>query len=183
MTMVRIALLRGVNVGGRNLVPMKRFRALLTGLGHRDVRTHLQSGNAIFRSDERNAERIAAGIGGAVETEFGVRPHVLVLDLAAQEAAIEGNPYAGRADDPRQVHLFFLADAPADGDLDKLEALRAGSEAFTLAGRVLYLFAPDGIGRSKLAQRAEPRLGVPATARSLKSVLAIAEIARTTATA
>jgi uncharacterized protein (DUF1697 family) len=170
-----IALLRGVNVGGNNRLAMQPLRAALETLGFTAVQTYIQSGNCIFASTEINAARIAAMVGQAVLTLAGFLPGVVVLSQKSLTAALTGNPFA--AHDPKTVHLFFLAAPPADTALAALHRLQTASEQFVLTGMVLYLHAPDGIGRSKLAAQAERCLGVAATARNLRSVLKIAEIA------
>jgi uncharacterized protein (DUF1697 family) len=102
---------------------------------------------------------------------------VLVLTLAELERAAAANPFPEGADDPRRLHLFFLAERPARPDLKSLEAARAASERFALEGRVFYLHTPDGFGTSKLAARVERLLGVEATARNWRTVTAILEMA------
>ena len=94
------------------------------------------------------------------------------------EQAIRSNPYTEAESSPKSLHLFFLAEAPPNPDLEKLAAIRAESERFCLLGKVFYLYAPDGIGRSKLAAGAEKALGVPATARNWRSVCQIMELAQ-----
>lgn len=171
----RVVLLRAVNVGGRNKLKMAPLRELLSEAGFARVRSHLQSGNLVLES-ALEGEEVAAGVGQAIEAEHGFRPEVLVLSAGELEAALAANPYA--AEDPRRVQLYFLA-APAEhADLGALEELRAEREAFTLSERVLYLHAPDGIGRSKLAARAERLLGVAATARNLRTASALLELAQ-----
>jgi uncharacterized protein (DUF1697 family) len=173
-----IALLRGINVGGHRVVPMKRLRALLSDLGYEDAATYIQSGNCVFRSAGGDAARLAEQIGGAIEAEFGFRLRVFVLGLEQFEAAIAANPFAGRDIDPKFVHLFFLSD-PVDGfDETAMRVLAAPGDDFLLANRVFYLLTPAGIGRSRLADKLETLLPVPMTGRNLRSAVRIAELAR-----
>jgi uncharacterized protein (DUF1697 family) len=172
-----VALLRGINVGGRGRLPMAGLRAILEEIGAEDVRTYLQSGNAVFRGRAGAPADLAAEIGAAIRARHGFAPHVLVLGLPELDAAIRGNPFAQAEREPQSLHVFFLDAAPARPDLGALERLRSGAERYSLAGHLLYLHAPDGFGRSKLAARAEQALGTPATARNWRTVCAIRELA------
>lgn len=172
-----IALLRGVNVGGRNVLPMKELRALLENLGFEKVRTYIQSGNCIFDYNGTDAQRLAKVIADDIEKTFNFRPQVLVITKNEIDSAIAGNPYPEGRDDPKSVHLYFLSEQPDDADLTALERVQKSSESFSLSGQVFYLYAPEGIARSKLAAQAEKYLGVPATARNFRSAMKIAELA------
>lgn len=172
-----IALLRGINVGGNNLLPMKDLRALLEGAGLIEVRTYIQSGNCVFEAAETDPRALEQMMATAIDGAFGFRPQVLVLSAANFTAALVANPYPEGADDPKTVHLSFLAEPASSADLSALEALRAETERFHLTDQVFYLHAPDGIGRSKLAAQVERHLGVAATARNLRSVMKIAALA------
>lgn len=166
----RIALLRGVNVGGRSL-PMAELREDLAALGFEDVRTYIQSGNVVFRDpDPADAAATAARIADAIENRHEFRPRVLVLSADRFRAALDTNPFPDAEAAPRTLHLFFLAEEARDeADLEALEALSTDTERFHLGDRVFYLHAPDGFGRSKLAAKAESLLGVPATARNWRT--------------
>jgi uncharacterized protein (DUF1697 family) len=172
-----IALFRGINVGGNNPLPMKDLRAILERLGAENVRTYLQSGNAVFRRNEA-AGALAAKIAAAIRANHGFAPHVFLLDLADLEKAIAANPFPETANDPKSLHVFFLDSTPVNPDVTALERLRQGAERYCLKGNLFYLHAPDGVGRSPLAARAETALGVPATARNWRSVCAILRLAK-----
>lgn len=172
----RIALLRGVNVGGRSL-PMAELREDLRSLGLDHVRTYIQSGNVVFRvpgtaDDAALADRIA----DAVVDRHGFRPQVLVLSAGRLRHAMEANPFPEAESDPRTLHLYFLAASPGDADLAGLEELATATERFRLRDRVFYLHAPEGFGRSKLAAKVESVLGVPATARNWRTVTRLWEL-------
>lgn len=173
----RIALLRGVNVGGTGRLPMAEFRALLDEIGLGPARTYLQSGNAVFRSAAA-AAGIEARIAGAVAARFGFRPACFVLGLDALEAALAANPFPVPEPEEQTLHLFFLREDRAGGDAAPLAAGARRGERVAFGPGVLYLHAPEGIGRSELAQKVERLLGQPATARNLRSVRAIAALAR-----
>lgn len=174
---VWVALFRAVNIGGHNKLPMAGLARLLEDLGCRDVRTYVQSGNAVFRSDG-DAATLAGRIGAAVEQQHGFRPGVLLWGAGELERAVSGNPFPEGDADPRSLHLFFLSERPLDPDLDALDRAKAASERFMLDGRTLYFHAPDGVGRSKFPARVEAALGVEATGRNWRTVRRLLEMAR-----
>jgi uncharacterized protein (DUF1697 family) len=173
-----VALLRGINVGGNNPLPMRDFVRLLQALGARDVKTYIQSGNAVFRMTGAQSDKLAAQFASAIQREFSFEPLVLVMLLEQLEQAIAHNPYPDAQAPGNTLHLGFLAHEPAHAELGKMEALRIESERFQITGQVFYLHAPDGIGRSKLAARAEKLLGVGMTLRNWQTVCRLAELAR-----
>jgi uncharacterized protein (DUF1697 family) len=172
-----VALLRGINVGGNNPLPMKELSALLTGMGLRDVQTYIQSGNVVFRCELKNKATLAAKISAAIKAQHGFAPHILLLEAAELKKAMEGNPYQEAESAPKSLHLFFLDEAPSQPDLKSLDTIKADNERYKLAGKVFYLHAPDGVGNSKLAARAEKLLGVTASARNWNTVCKLAEMA------
>lgn len=171
-----IALLRGVNVGGAGKLPMAAFRALLEGLGCTGVATYIQSGNAVFRSAVPKPE-LGARIAAAIAEGHGFRPEVFLLSHGEIEAALAANPFPVAEAEGNKVHLFFFAADVSGVDLAPVAALARRGERVAVAGRVLYLHAPEGIGRSELAQKMGRFLPGPATARNLSSVRAIAALA------
>lgn len=166
-----VALLRGINVGGANRLPMAELRKLLERLGLEGVRTYIQSGNVVFGSANDNTPgALGERIEATIEKHHGFRPRVLVLSEARFREALEANPFPEAEAEPKTLHLYFLGESPVDADATALEAVASPTERFRLGDRVLYLHAPDGFGRSKLASRAEALLGVPATARNWRTV-------------
>lgn len=179
MEMTRIALLRGINVGGHNRLPMKAFRELLTGLGLTAVKTYIQSGNAVFCCAEGQVATIADDMAAALEQNFGFRPQVQVLSAGQLRDAIDGNPFPEAAAEPKNLHLYFLNGAASPGASDRARDLAGPSEHCELREHVFYLWAPGGIARSRLANRVENVLGVAGTGRNLRSALKILELADT----
>jgi uncharacterized protein (DUF1697 family) len=173
-----IALLRGINVGGANVLPMKALRSLLEKNDCSDVQTYIQSGNVVFRSRAPSAASMERRLAKAVADAHGFEPRVLVLARSELEKAAAGNPFREADEVPTSVHLFFLASSPKKVDAAGLESVRAKSERFERKGKVLYMYAPDGFGNSKLAARAEKLLGVPATARNWRTVKTLIEMAK-----
>lgn len=170
-----VALFRGINVGGKNILPMAELRAELEELGLGDVATYIQSGNVVFGSGARSAAKLQETIEAAVQRSHGFRPPVLVLAAKELSQALRKNPFPG-VSQPKALHFFFLFARPRRPDLAALAELATPTEELRLVDRVLYLHAPDGIGRSKLATRVEKHLGVPATARNLRTVQKLAEM-------
>jgi uncharacterized protein (DUF1697 family) len=171
-----VALLRGINVGGRNPLPMKSLVALLEELGCSAVKTYIQSGNVVLRS-RSSAPRLAAAIGREIHRRHGFEPHVLLLTLDEFNAAIAANPFPEATKDPAGLHLGFLDSIPTNPKLQRMEELKTKTERFRLIGKVLYLHAPDGVGRSKLAAQSERLLGVPMTDRNWRTICAIRRLA------
>lgn len=173
-----VALFRGINVGGKAMLPMKELVAILEERGCQNIKTYIQSGNAVFESKEQDASRLAAKISGDIKERRGFAPHVLLLELRDLEKAIKGNPFPEAETDPQALHLGFLAAVPTSPDLKKLASLKSATERFHLGNNVFYLHAPDGIGGSKLAANAERLLGVPMTDRNWRTVHKILEMAK-----
>ena len=173
-----IALLRGINVGGNNLLPMKDLTAVLEEIGCSNVKTYIQSGNAVFDSSASNAPQLAKTIGKAVLGSHEFEPLVQVLTIRELEIAVASNPFPNAEANPKSLHLSFLAEEPGSPELDSLNELKVESETWALIGNVFYLHAPDGIGHSKLAARAEKLIGVDATGRNWRTVSKLLEIAK-----
>jgi uncharacterized protein (DUF1697 family) len=165
-----IALFRGINVGGTNVLPMKDLVARLENLGSQNVKTYIQSGNAVFQNKEEDASLLSNKIRAAIKKSHGFEPQVLLLEPEEIERAIESNPFPEAESEPKTLHIFFLATMPKDLDLGALESIKSERERFALEDRVFYLHAPEGIGRSKLAANIEKLLGVSATTRNWRTV-------------
>ncbi|WP_433340279.1 DUF1697 domain-containing protein [Streptomyces sp. CA-253872] len=152
MTSASIALLRGVNVGTAHKVPMARLRELAAGLGHRAVRTHLNSGNIVFVPGvPRPPEEHAAELAALLEREFGFAVPVLVLDTVRLRAALAANPYPEGTFHASRLQLVFLS-GPADpARFADLDPAAHAPDDYRIGDRVLYLHTPDGISRSTLA--------------------------------
>jgi uncharacterized protein (DUF1697 family) len=173
-----IALFRGINVGGNNALPMAALRSLLEKDGCADVRTYIQSGNAVFRSALATAAAVEKRFAELVTKAHGFTPRVMALSRRELDRAVAANPFAEAEADPKSVHLFFLAEPAKAADLDGLDAIRAKTERYALKERVFYLHTPGGFGKSKLSERAERLLGVPATARNWRTVTTVLEMAK-----
>lgn len=164
-----VALLRGINVGGHNRLPMTTLKQILEKMDCREVQTYIQSGNVVFDS-ERQAGSLSRQIAAAIKDSCGFEPQVLVLERADFEQAAKDNPFPVKEPDAKTLHLGFLETTPDKPDLEGLKLLASSSERFRLIGKVFYLHAPDGIGRSKLAAKSEKLIGVAMTDRNWNTV-------------
>lgn len=173
------ALLRGINVSGQKKIPMAELRTLLTGLGHGDVRTHLQSGNAVFSSDSDDGYALAAELERAIEGRFGFDVPCLVRDGGYLAAVAAGCPFPAAELEAKQLHVTYF-DRPVDeARFAPLDATAFLPEEFRLGERALYLYAPDGLGRSKLsAALSRPSLnkGLTGTSRNWNTVTRLVEM-------
>ena len=173
-----VALFRGINVGGRNKLPMRELAVVLEALGLQNVRTYIQSGNVVFQSEEQPPGDLSARISEAIDERHGFAPSVLILTLEEFEKALAENPYPEAVNEPKTLHVYFLSAEPEHPDVETLERLKLENEQYTIIGKAFYLHAPDGIGRSKLAAGAEKALGVTVTARNWRSAGKILELAK-----
>jgi uncharacterized protein (DUF1697 family) len=164
------ALLRGINVGGRNTIPMAELRSALTALGLEDVRTYLQSGNVVFRSAGGDRHELPARIEGQIAERCGVRPAVLLRTAGELEEMADNNPFLQLEGDHAKLHVVFLEGSPTKAAA-RLDPDRSPPDRFSVRGREIYLHLPNGAGRSKLTiDYFERTLGVRATARNWRTV-------------
>jgi uncharacterized protein (DUF1697 family) len=173
-----IALFRGINVGGNNMLPMKELAALIEALGGTRVRTYIQSGNVVFGGCGTDAAELTSRIEAAVLKKHGFTPRVLLLMHTQLERAAIANPFRDAEAGPKTLHVAFLAERPKNPDLAGLDAIRQDSEKYALDGKVFYLNTPGGFGKSRLAERYEKLLGVTATARNWNTVMKLREMAK-----
>ena len=174
-----IVLLRGINVGGKNIVPMKKLAEMLLSMGCQNVQTYIQSGNVLLQHSESNHQILSNEIAREMLNTFCFQPQILLLTLAQFEQAAKSNPFKDAESEPKTLHVFFLAEATTATTLGPLTVIKKESESFSLLDQVFYLHAPEGIGRSKLAVKVEKVLGVPTTARNWNSVSKILALAAT----
>jgi uncharacterized protein (DUF1697 family) len=172
-----IALLRGVNLGPRNRVPMPALREVLTDAGFGDVRTYVQSGNVVL-SSEASPEVVARDCERLIARGFGLDIPVVVRTRDELADVVRRNPLGQVATNPKRYQVTFFAAKPDPGVVPRLEAAALADERFVLFGRELYAWHPDGIGRSRLwALLAGKTLGVTATARNWTTVTSLLALA------
>ena len=178
-----VALLRGVNVGGVR-ISMADLRAAVEGLGHTDVATHVQSGNVVLTATGRpSAAALAADLRSAIRSTADIDPHVIVLTATQWDDVVEANPYPGESD-PTKLHAvvvqepYTAAQRRAAEELAETVRENGSSDELTVVGRALYLHLPDGMGRSKLAEKLGRNRSagqLEATGRNWRTVLALQE--------
>ncbi len=176
---VLISMVRSVNVGPHNRIKMDALRELYRSLQFEDPRTYVQSGNVIFRTREKNAANAAKKIQEGISREFGFRPEVIVRTIKEMRNVVSANPFAQRHGiEPGKLLITFLSAAPGADARATIRDLKVQREELHLIGREMYIYFPDGIGKSKLPWSSVERLlKVTGTARNLNSVTKMLEIA------
>jgi uncharacterized protein (DUF1697 family) len=167
---VYVSMLRGINVSGRNRIAMADLRALYERHGHHDVTTYVQSGNVVSRSAARSARAVEQAIGRAIADDLGLDVTVLVRTPAQLAAVLDANPFAEAGADPQTRHVTFLATAPAKAKVGALDGDAFSPDVFRVHGREVFLWCPNGYGRTKINNSwFERKLGVAATTRNWKT--------------
>ena len=177
---VVISLLRAVNVGGHAVIKMADLKSLYESLKFRDVRTYVQSGNVVFRTDNADLKLLGKKIQAAIEKRFKVTPGVLLRTARDLRDVVAANPFAKRSDVlPAKLLAYFLHEELSRDAATELKKLPPNSEELIPAKRELYIYFPDGMGKSKLPWRAVEKLCItPGTGRNWNTVsklLAMAE--------
>jgi uncharacterized protein (DUF1697 family) len=172
-----VALLRGINVGGKNKLPMADLVAMFGEAGCRDVRTYIQSGNVIFRVAPARAARIPSTIAAAIEAQLGLRTPVVLRTASELRAIAHGNPFVQAGADPDSLHVVFLADAPDRARVEALDPHRSSPDELDVRGREIFLRLPNGVARSKLTNAYfDTRLATTTTMRNWRTVQKLAEM-------
>jgi len=173
-----VVLLRGVNVAGKNILPMAELTQLLAKAGCRDVRTYIQSGNAVFGASAAVASTLATKLSAAIEASHGLRVPVVVRTIAELRAVAAKNPYLVEGEDTKRLNVAFLQQAATASAGKALDPGRSPPDRFTLRGRELYLCLPNGVGKTKYTSDYLDRtLGTVCTIRNWNTVLALCELA------
>lgn len=182
-----VALLRGINLGGKNRVAMADLRALVSDLGHTDVATYIQSGNVLFTAGAgADGPAMARAMAEAIEARLGVTAPVVVVTRAELGEILAANPFPGESD-PKRVHAVVLSEPPGAELTAKVDAAVAQAAAkgtkdtATIVGRTLYLHTPAGFGTSDLSAAllrvvSSPKAGVTGTARNWATMTKLAEL-------
>lgn len=175
-----IALIRGINVGGKSM-PMAALRDMLDALGHKDAKTYIQSGNAVFTAPGKDGRKIARILESAISAKFGYEAAVIVRSLEDWRALLKANPYAKRdLQEGERLFITFLEEAPAKAAAAKLEAIRDPKDEVKVRGCEAFLLIRGSYGESNLSNAfVEKTLGVRATTRNLPTTLKLLEMAET----
>jgi uncharacterized protein (DUF1697 family) len=174
-----VALLRGINVGGQKAVSMERLRGSFAAMGFRDVRTYVQSGSVVFETAPNPRDALTRKIEEGIRRDFGFSVVVILRTAKELTKIVKTNPFLSEEGiEQAKLHVTFLARPPINAALKNLEVLPASPDRFRLMGREIYLYCPDGYGRTKLSNNAfEKRLSVAATTRNWKTTTALCEMA------
>ena len=174
---VYVCLLRGVNVGGHNKIKMDVLRGLCGTLKFRGAQTYVQSGNVVFRTKETDESALARKIQAAINKQCGFAPEIMLRTTEEMRSIAAANPFKDRSDvPPNKLAVSFLQSEPSSDVKAKISAIKA-KEELHLHGRELYIYFPDGMGRSKLAPILDRIMKSPATARNWNSVTKLLELA------
>src|ERR1035441_6251918 len=173
-----ICLLRGVNVGGHNQIKMDALRTLCESLKLCNARTYIQSGNVVFQAKEGDATELSARIETAIEKKHGFRPDVVLRTASEMQDVIARNPFSKRKGiEPNKLAVMFLASEPEKAVQDAVRKIKPEVEELHLIGRELYIYFPDGMGRSKLVPLLSRALKNAGTARNWNTVVKLLEMA------
>lgn len=166
-----IAMLRGVNLGGHNLIRMDALRTFCSACKFEKPQTYLNSGNAIFTTKERNLNAIGKRLEDAIEKELGFRPAVILRTADEMREVIARNPFSERKGlEPSKLAVIFFADSLAPETRKQVEAIKVGPEEIHAFERELFIYYPDGQGRSKLGGAVDKVMKKTGTARNWNTV-------------
>ena len=167
-----VALLRGINVGGKNKLPMKDLVGMFDRAGCVTTRHYIQSGNIVFSAPPALAAKIPALVGAAIAKGFGLRVPVVLRSEKELRAVVAGNPFLEDGVDPDTLHVMFLADKPSKAAVAALDPARSPPDELVVKGREIYLALPNGMGRTKLTNAwFDAKLATVSTARNWRTVL------------
>ena len=175
-----VAFLRGINVGGKNKLPMNDLAAMFQKAGCDDVRTYIQSGNVLFRANLALAENIPSLISTLILSDFGHRIPVVTRTARELQEVVNANPFAGAGIEADKLHVLFLANAPDHAHVETLDPNRSPGDEFAVMGREVFLHCPNGIARSKLTNSYfDSTLSTTSTARNWRTVRKLLEMITT----
>jgi uncharacterized protein (DUF1697 family) len=173
-----VALLRGINVGGKNLLPMKDLVSLFEEAGCAAVRTYIQSGNVIFQASPAKAGKLPALIANGIADRFGHRPPVLLRTVDELAETIRHNPFLQAGASENWLHVLFLAGQPDAKSVASLDPDRSPPDRYLVRGLEVYLQCPNGVGNTKLTNAYfDSKLATISTGRNWRTVLKLFELA------
>jgi len=166
-----LALLRGINVGGKHSLPMKELAAIFEEAGCAEVRTLIQSGNVVFAADAKLAKRLPGLVEAAIQARFGFPAPVVLCSAAELAEAMEASPFLAKGVPEDEVHLMVLKDLPAPAKAQALGASPFPPDGFVLEGRVIHLHLPHGTAKTRLTNAwFDARLGTVSTLRNWRTM-------------
>ena len=171
MTGASVALLRGINVGGKNKLPMADLAAMFREAGCDDVRTYIQSGNVVFRAGPALAGDIPSLISASIMDQFGYRIPVVTRTASEFQEIVQANPFAETGTEANKLLVMFLADLPDRAHVEALDPNRSPGDEFAVLGREVFLHYPNGVARSKLTNAYfDSSLSTTSTSRNWRTV-------------
>ncbi len=177
--MTSLALLRGINVGGKNKLPMKDLVEIFVEAGCGEVRTYIQSGNVIVRADAALRPRLPGLVTAEIARRFGYWVPVVLRTVEEIAGVLTGNPFLNAGASEDELHVLFLADLPAKGCIERLGPGRSPPDAFAVRGREVYLRLPGGAVRTKLTNAYfDSKLATTSTGRNWRTVTKLFELAK-----
>jgi uncharacterized protein (DUF1697 family) len=175
--MKHVALLRGVNVGGRNLLPMKDLANMFVEAGCKDVRTYIQSGNVIFSAPPTALKGLPGLVTERIAQRFGYRIPVILRNSEQLGRILSGNPFLLAGETQKTLHVYFLADLPDRRAVGELDIDRSPTDSFRVSDREIYLHLPNGMARTKLTNAYfDSKLSTTSTARNWATLLKLFEL-------
>lgn len=172
-----VALLRGINVGGKNKLPMAALAELFSGAGCAGVQTYIQSGNVVFLAKRQDAKRITGLICQQIREQFDIETPIVVRTGQELERVATNNPFLGSGVDAKSLHVGFLADKPNARRVAGLDANRSAGDRFRVVGRDIYLHLPGGVAKTKLTNKYfDDALATVCTVRNWRTVLKLVEM-------
>ena len=177
--MKHVALLRAINLGGKNKLPMKDLAAMFVAAGCRDVATYIQSGNVVFSASAAVLKKLPQTISKRIADDFGHKVPVFIRSHEQLAAVVSGNPFLKAGEQEKTLHVVFLADVLGAEAVAKLDPQRSPPDRFTVVGQHIYVHLPNGVGRSKLTNAwMESKLSTVCTARNWNTVLKLREMTK-----
>jgi uncharacterized protein (DUF1697 family) len=173
-----VALLRAINVTGKNPIKMDALRSLFSTLDFDDITTYVQSGNVVFTSTSRSASKVADTIARGIVREFGAEVQVLIRTGKELAKIADENPLRLKSADPSKLHVTFMERAPSTAKVKAIDPSTGAPDEFAVVGREVFLHCQNGYGRTKLNNTFfEKQLGVVATTRNLRTVQKLVDLA------
>jgi uncharacterized protein (DUF1697 family) len=175
---IHVALLRGINVGGKRILPMKELAGIFVAAGAMDVVTYIQSGNVVCAASGAVAKKLPEVVERAIEKRFGFSVPIVMRSAEELGEVTRKNPFLAKVPGAERLHVAFLAGAPKAGGVAKLDPKRSPPDEFVVRGREIYLNLPNGAGKTKLTNAyLDSTLGTTSTMRNWRTVLTLLDLA------
>lgn len=172
-----VALLRGINVGGKNKLPMRDLTSIFTQAGCQNVQTYIQSGNVLFDAPDRVVDSLAGVVAAGIERQFGYATPVVIRNAGQVAKVVADNPFLRSGIEDDTLHVIILADAPEQRLIERLDPERSPGDAFVVSGQEIYVHLPNGVARSKLTVTYfDAKLATIGTQRNWRTMTKLVEL-------